>query len=914
MPYLNIPNTRDPRWKVLALQTLFIVLGITLWGFNRSPLQIAFIVLACVLLDMGLHYVLKQKKWLFPLSACITGMGLSILTNFSHGLWLAVLPPFFAIASKYLFTVNDRHIYNPALFGVVMALLLSDGMITPSPAYQWGGSSATVFFVITAALMLFALNIRRTTLIVSFLVAYALQLALRAWLLRYHIPPETLFMGAFSSPAFYLFTFFMITDPKTSPDSRGGQIFMAIFIVLVDLILHKFQAFSTLFYAGFIYFTCYGLWQLFKQRHKLWQGQSLTHVIKQKALSWAVIGLIGTTTWGVYQLSNPLSGNSNVDFYLTKIPATQSGISGAKGDVLVRVDPQMRHISKWLLSIGDAAAVADVNNDGLPDVFLTQPLKADADRAQLYLNQGDFRFVKFPIAALDKFRQSPEENGLIANALWFDEDNDGDKDLLLSVGFGDTVFLQNTLKENGTLGFIDQSKDKGLADYQVSVTANVLDMNQDGYLDIILGNVMHRYLPNYDTPTRFNIFALPTPEYDGDRRMLKVMHNTWHNADNGDKHFLYLNQNGNGFRLLDADEVGFSGTHWTLAIAAGDLNDDGFSDLYFANDFGPDELYINENGTHFQKITGNLVGSIGRDTYKGMNATLGDIDGNGFPDIHVSNVHEKLQAEGSLLWINQGDKQVTAHSFRDEATQQNVLNEHRFGWGAAFADLDKDGRLDILQANGMMDDAYDEQRAESCPDYWYWNAQIALTPPNIHAYADRWADTRGRCIFHQEQNRVYLNQGDYFVDVADNVGWTEKGTSRGIATADFDNDGDIDVLVTHMTAPPSLYRNDIVDNGQDRQEKAWLGLDLIGNGSTCNRDAIGTKVSVRTGDNAPTQYRQVYGANGLSAQNDKRLLFGLGEQTENTANTADVSVIWCGQNQATTLQLPINQYHTITQE
>ncbi|MBS9781488.1 MAG: VCBS repeat-containing protein [Gammaproteobacteria bacterium] len=907
---INLPSKQDPRWKVLGLQTLFVALGITLWGFNRSPLQITFIIATCVVLDMALHYILRGRQWLFPLSACITGMGLSILTNFSHGLWLAIIPPFFAIVSKYLFTVNGKHIYNPALFGVVMALFFSNGMITPSPAYQWGGSGATVFFVITAALMLFALNIRRTTLIISFLVAYTLQLALRAWLMRHHIPPETLFMGTFSAPAFYLFTFFMITDPKTSPDSHKGQIFMAVFIVIIDLILHKFQGFSTLFFAGFIYFTLMGLWQWFKQRKELLNTQTLLPILKSKVLSVVLIGVIFISGWGAYTLTNSYATTDKVNFHLTKIPTAQTGVTGKKGDVLDKVDPQLRHVGKWLLSIGDAVAIADVNADGLPDMFLTQPLKSNSDRAQLYINQGNFRFEKFPLPALDKFRQSPEKYGLIANALWFDEDNDGDQDLLLSVGFGQTVFLQNTLTDTGQLGFIDKSQDKGLSEYQVSVTANVLDMNQDGYLDIILGNVMHRYLPDYDKPTRFNIFSLPKPENTDDRRMLKVMHDTWHNANNGDQHFLYMNNQGHHFSLLDSNKLGFSGTRWTLAIATGDLNDDGWPDLYFANDFGPDELYINQQGKKFQAIIGKLVGEVGRDTYKGMNATFGDIDGNGYPDIHVSNVHEKLQAEGSLLWMNQGDKVVTPDSFVDKAMQRNALNERRFGWGAAFADIDRDGKLDILQANGMMDDAYDEKREKECPDYWYWNAQIALTPPDVHAYADRWADTRGRCIFHQERNRVYLNKGDYFVDVADTVGWEEKGTSRGIATADFDNDGDLDTVVTHMTAPPSIFRQD------SKNDNAWVGLKLIGDGQRCNTDAIGSKITLEQAHNGKVikQYRQVYAANGLSAQSEKRLLFGLGKTDSKTPKTVTVKIKWCGQSDITTLQLPTYRYHTVRQE
>ena len=117
--------------------------------------------------------------------------------------------------------------------------------------------------------MLFALNIRRSVLISCFLLFYALQLSLRAWLLRHHIPPQTLFMGAFSSPAFYLFTFFMITDPLTSAESRKGQVFMAFFIVFVDLLLHKFQSFSTLFYSAFAYMTLRDLWLLWLFDYKI---------------------------------------------------------------------------------------------------------------------------------------------------------------------------------------------------------------------------------------------------------------------------------------------------------------------------------------------------------------------------------------------------------------------------------------------------------------------------------------------------------------------------------------------------------------------------------------------------------------------------------------------------------------------
>ncbi len=141
----RLPAKNDPRLPVLLLQATFVTCGITFWGFNRSPAQVGLILLICVTLDCLLHYLLRRKTLLVPISGLITGLGLSVLTNFSHGLWLAAIPPFFATASKYVFTVNGRHIYNPGLFGVIAALVLSDGMITPAPAYQWGGAGITAF-------------------------------------------------------------------------------------------------------------------------------------------------------------------------------------------------------------------------------------------------------------------------------------------------------------------------------------------------------------------------------------------------------------------------------------------------------------------------------------------------------------------------------------------------------------------------------------------------------------------------------------------------------------------------------------------------------------------------------------------------------------------------------------------------
>jgi hypothetical protein len=1022
------PSFSDPRLSVLGVLALYIVLGVTVLGFNRSPAQILLIISSACLLDMLFHWLFRRrveksqkdgekqflgqeelpttlrqsKTLLFPLSGAITGCSLSILTNFAHGLWLPLVPVFFAISSKYLITVKGRHVFNPALFGITMSLLVGHGMISASPAYQWGGSVAMVMFIVTAALLLFVFRIQRTALIISFLGFYAIQLGVRAYLMRHLLPPETLLMGALTSPAFYLFTFFMITDPATSPRTVKGQIGMSLCIVFIDLYLHKFETLSTLFYAGFIYFSGRFVWlhaqnllhnsyqiRLHNSSYLSISSYSLlcelcasvvrlkkglrdrdeqdTHPTRQEQeerlfhhhflYRWAVIGLIGATGFVGYQQLIAAKDVVKPDFQFVEITAVDAGISTHKSDILERVDPRVQHVAKWLLSVGDAVAVADVNQDGLQDVFLTYPLKDKRDRAALYLNKGNFHFERLPLPALDRFIANPETEGLPSGALWWDYDNDTDADLLLTVGYGKSRLLQNRLVEDCkdktcfAPTFVDVSQQAGIDEYTISLTANAFDMNQDGKLDLMIGNAMNPLLPGYDKPTHFNIFHLPEAKYPGDRRMLDVMHRSWHDADNGGENLFYFNQ-GTNFEKQDINVIGLEGHRWTIDIGTGDLNRDGWTDLYLANDFGPDQLYINQQGKKFLSVRGALVGDVGHDPYKGMNSSLGDVDNNGQLDIYVSNVHEKLQAEGSLLWMNAGTVDRTgAKAFKDQAMKRNALNENRFGWGGAMGDLDRDGRLDILQANGMVDNSYEQGSGvrgqgsgvrgqgsgvrgqgsgvrgqgsgvrgqkvegkliqphyfkrdsfdEGCPDFWYWNSQIALTSPDVHGYADRWADLRGRCIFPYEYNRVYLNQGKRFVDVAQQVGWTEPGNSRGIALADLDNDGDLDALVTHQFAPVSIYRNDAAP-------KSWLGLQLEGDGKRCNRDAIATQVTIET--SAGTQLREVQESNGFSAQGDRRLLFGLGNEI---VQEIPVKIYWCGTVTPQLMQLQPNQYHHIIQ-
>jgi hypothetical protein len=894
--FLGIDWRRDPRVPFAAILTSYVVLG-TLWlGFNRSPGQIISTVVAACALDMLLHWTLRRRELLVPLSAYISGLSIAILLNYAHDHWVLFFPVFLTIGSKYLFTVDGKHHFNPSLFGVAGTLLLAGHLISAAPAYQWGGSWAMSAFIVSAALALFVFRIGRGWLIASFLLFYAAQTGLRAWIMRAHLPPEMLFLGTLTSPPFYLFTFFMLTDPRTSPRGRRAQIWLALAITLVDLGLHKLESVFTFFYAAFTVG-----WARFAWLHAraMWR-EGVWRYVRQHVLSpalarsVAVLGTIALLGGFTYErVIRPHVVLSDAGFVLREIPASENGIRVAMDPrAFEMVDPRLRHIAKWILSVGASVEAGDVDGDGRPDLFFTNPLALAADRAMLYRNVDGRRFERVPVPALDVLRGAPADVGLASGGLFVDYDGDGDQDLLVLVSFGRVRLLHNELRESGALAFTDVTDRAGLGQYVVSVTANALDYDRDGHVDLLIGNALDPYLPGYVEPTKLNIFRLPQPAYEGDRRMFRFMHNGWHNADNGGRNVLLHNRGDGTFEEMDIARMGMPETHWTLAIGTGDLNGDGWTDLYLASDFGHDDLYINEGGKHFQRVEGRLFGDIGRDTYKGMNSTVADFDRDGRLDVYVSDVHHELQAEGSLLWMNRGTHADGTPDLHDEAAPRGALNEDRFGWGAAAGDLANSGWLDLVQANGMVDDRLDHLYP-GCPDYWYVNHKLMQSTSEIHTYADMWGDIRGRCIYPNEKRRVYLNRGagarPQFTDVASLVGLVAGDNSRGIALADFDGDGRLDVAIANQHGEPTLFRN--VATASARANR-WVGLSLVGSaaGSRCSRSALGSRVTVEVPGQAPI-VREVQASNGFSSQGDARVHVGLGPSV---GDSVTVRVRWCG--------------------
>lgn len=909
------PRWSDPRIPFAAILTLYGVLGFSFFGFNRSPWQMAAIVVSGSVLDAGLGWLLRREK-VVPLSGYISCCSLALLLNYSHSSWLLLLPVWLTIGSKYVLTFEGRHVFNPSMFGVATSLLFTRELITAAPAYQWAnGEIALSAFIVMAALVLFFFRVGRTWLVLSFLFFYALQTALRAYILRYHLPPEVLFLGTLGAPAFFIFTFYMITDPGTSPGAPKAQVLLALALTLVDLVLHLKESVFTFFYAAL---TCATARFLFLHGRALWKRgprEYVSGLLSPEPLKrLAAVGGIGATLAGGYFLVvAPATMSRPLPFHMERMEAAHTGLGSTMGDVLTHVDPRVLHVSKWVLSVGDAVATGDFDGDGKLDLFLANALKSDAYRAALYRNLGDLRFERVQVPALEHIAASYTTEGAAAGGTFVDYDGDGDQDLAIAVAFGPSKLLRNLLRETGTASFEDVTSQAGVGDHSVSIAVTMLDFDRDGHLDLFVANALTTHLPDYATPTPFNFFRLPPPEYPGDRRMLRFMHNGWHDADNGGLNVLYRARGDGTFEKLDSVAMGLKETRWSLAVSTVDLNQDGWTDLYIANDFGPDEVYLNEQGKHFRRVVGKLFGEIGKDTYKGMNASVADFDRNGWLDVYVSNVHHSLQAEGSLLWMVSRGKEPFVPGFKDEATFRGALNERRFGWGAAAGDLDNDGWPDIVQANGHIDDRLDHLYDSGRKDYWYVNHKLMQSGPEVHTYADKWGDIRGRTVYPNEARRAYLNLGDedpgHFVDVAKELGLDDPDNSRGVLLADLDNDGDLDAVITNQHGPVSVYRNSLRD-GAGRDVAHFVGLSLVGDGQHTARSAVGTRVvvSYEEGGRRVEQVREVGLMGGLSASADPRLHFGLGRH----AGPVTATLHWYG-GEVRTVQLEADRYHVIRQ-
>jgi hypothetical protein len=286
---------------------------------------------------------------------------------------------------------------------------------------------------------------------------------------------------------------------------------------------------------------------------------------------------------------------------------------------------------------------------------------------------------------------------------------------------------------------------------------------------------------------------------------------------NGGPNYFFRN-NGDGTFTDLTTEVGLEDTGWTMAIGHGDLDNDGWQDIYNANDFGTDHIFRNLGNGKFQLMSNR---SIGTDTKKGMNAEFGDYNNDGLLDIYVTNMTEPYLHECNMLWENFGD-----FNFTDVSKETNSCDTG-WGWGAKFLDVDNDGKLDIYVANGFVSEGEKEYMEKLLEFIFMENVNL----PD----ASRWPDMTGYSMGGNEKNYLLHQKYGFFKSIGAQAGVDDMGDARGVAIADFDQDGRMDLIVTNVDGPAKVYQN------TSETKNNWLSIKLQSEQNN-NYLAIGARV------------------------------------------------------------------------
>ncbi|MCW9706507.1 CRTAC1 family protein [Fodinibius salsisoli] len=528
-----------------------------------------------------------------------------------------------------------------------------------------------------------------------------------------------------------------------------------------------------------------------------------------------------------------------------------------------KLDAKLEHIMPQVASVGASVSVVDFNNDGLQDFYVTNSAY-ETDNA-LYKNNGDNSFTdvadSMGVASLNN-----KEEGVSMSAVWGDYDNDGYEDLFVTK-WGKVTLFHND--QGATFSRVELGDE--FPEWINSNTAVWFDYDQDGLLDLFLGGYFHESI---------DLWNLETTE---------IMPESFEYAKNGGRKFLFHNL-GNGQFEEVSNELGLVSNRWSYAASSTDLNGSGYPDLVIANDYGVDELFINNKGKEF--VNAGERAGMGFAPKSGMNVSFGDVMNRGEQAIYVTNISEQgVLIQGNNLWVPRRGKDQNIH-FQNLA---GSLGIELGGWsyGAQFGDLNLDGYLDLYVANGFVSD-------EEGTDYWYDFSMVAGGNKSIIADANNWPAMKGRSLSGYQENKIWLNDGaGKFREVADAVGGSLNLDSRSVATADLNNDGRLEVLVATQKGPLKIYSTTTAE------DKNWIAFNL--KGTTSNKSAIGA--SVRLFWNNHQQVQSVQSASGFSSQNQHALHFGLGK-----AATVEKAVVEWPSGQVDTLKSPvINKTHLLTE-
>ena len=546
-----------------------------------------------------------------------------------------------------------------------------------------------------------------------------------------------------------------------------------------------------------------------------------------------------------------------------------------------------------LLNANGGVATGDFDGDGLADFYVTSPKGGN----RLFRNLGDFRFddVTADVGLQDA-------NFWGTGATFVDIDNDGDLDIY-ACGYrhANRVYINQRGRGDGKLQFTEQAERYGLGFDGASMTMAFADIDNDGDLDGYLATTAQAPPSEIKTPFRYvDNQPVVSDEAEEYWQLIHLPGGHVTKTEAGQFDHLYRND---GERFTEiTQEAGIKGPQFTLSATWWDYNDDGFPDVYAANDFmGPDYLYHNNGDGTFTDVAKDILPHT---PWFSMGTDIADVNNDGRIDFLATDMdsrthHREMVMRGNLansnwfLEIGQPRQYVRSALFINtgsgrmiEAAYQANMARTDWTWSPRLADFDNDGRIDLFVTNGVVRDMMNADLTQ------YADAHVE---PGSTEWGRFWAEQPMR----KEVNVALRNRGDLkFEDVASSWGLDRSGVSFGSATADFDNDGDLDLVVSNADAPVSIYRN-----GYDTGHRARIRL----HGRISNRFGIGAKIDLVAAGLRQTSYVTL--ARGWLSASEPIATFGLGDSNV----IEELTVTWPSGHQQKFTDLRADRFYTITE-